>query len=144
MSNNNNNNNNNSNEARRPKIVEDVPTFNSVAMMPAMAPMMPLRSAAAPLMKQAPMGAQIVDTALIDAIERKPLKETPWIVSKPLTIPSYYKLERSHVFVPNASPTEVSKRIAECLRIESIAATYDNTQVSNLLLVGVGSRKVSI
>jgi len=139
-----NNNINNSNEARRPKIVEDAPTFNSVAMMPAMAPMMPLRSAAAPPMKHAPMGAQTVEPAFIDTTERKPLKETPWIVSKALTIPSYYQLERSHVFVPNSSPTEVSKRIAECLRIESIAATYDNTQVSGVLLVVVGSREGSV
>jgi len=124
--------NNNNNETRRPRIVEDGPTFNSVPMMPAMvAPSMPLRTA--PLMPTK-HAVQQWDPQVQSYVDRKPLAETtaPWEVSKALAMPSYYQLERTHVTVPDATSIEVSERIAKCLCQESIAATFDNKQVSLL------------
>ena len=105
-------------------------------MMPAMmAPSMPLRTAPLAPMKHA---VQQWDPQMQTYVERKPLAETttPWEVSKALAMPSYYQLERAHVTVPDATPTEVSERIAKCLCQESIAATFDNKQVSLLESVG--------
>ena len=137
MSFNNNNNNNNNNEERKHSIVEDAPAFHSVAMMSAPTAV-PLRSAATESyskqsfrVNEHPALLSISDKkqAMAPAVGGALATTTPWKVSKPLAIPSYYMLERTHACVSGASAEEVSERIANFLRTESIAATFDNQQV---------------
>ena len=119
--------NNDDEQQRRPKIVEDGPVMRSVAMMPSMAPMIPLRSFPV-LHKPSPCQHEALEPFL-DSKAAPVVACSPWKVSKALAIPSYYKMERTHIFVPDGSPLEVSERIADCFFKESIAATFDNKQV---------------
>ena len=130
-----NNNNNHHNEARPDQITEDAPAFHSVAMMSA-PPAFPLRSAAT----ESKQAFRVEEHPALRSVSDKKktlapvaagglVETTPWKVSKPLAIPSYYTLERTHTTVPDASAEEVSARIASFLRTESIAATFDNQQV---------------
>jgi hypothetical protein len=128
---------NNNDKQRRPKIVEDVPTMMSVAMMPSMAPPIPLR-VSAPFLKPA---LEPYHDSKVKVSRLPPVVEgAPWKVSKPLAIPSYYQLDRTHVYVPDASSLEVSERIADCLRKNSIAATFDDKQVCNAIRRGRNNR----
>lgn len=49
-----------------------------------------------------------------------------WVLSAVPVLPEYHSLERTAVFVPNVSPSEVSKRISEVLRQRSIESAYDD------------------
>ena len=49
-----------------------------------------------------------------------------WCVRTAPTLPSFYPLEKSAVFIPQASPSVLSSRISSVLRERSIIATYDN------------------
>lgn len=121
-------NHSNDNEQRRTKTVEDtppmrsVPMMMSVPMMPSMAPMIPLRGSTM-YQKPSPSLEPYLDSKFQGSVAA-----APWKVSKPLAIPSYYKLERTHIYVPNASSLKVSERIADFLRTESIAAIFDDKQ----------------
>lgn len=130
----NNNSNNGDSETRRPKVVEDAPAFRSMAVMPAMsAPAFPLRSAAPLMMPTKHAAADVIGYSGITLDKPKPQNETaPWKVANALAIPSYHMLERTHAYVSDAGSEEVSARIADFLRAESIAATFDNKQVSHL------------
>ena len=141
MSNNNNTNNinsiNNHDDERRAQIVEDAPAFHSVAMMSGMsAPAFPLRSATSLMPSK-----QSLNIGLEPALRTKPdhgevAAEGPaWKVEKALAIPSYHELERTHTYVANGSAAEVSGRIAQFLRNESIAATFDDHQVRHCVFL---------
>ena len=142
MSNNNNSNNINSNnnhdDERRAQIVEDAPAFHSVALMSGMsAPAFPLRSATSLM----PSKQSSLNIGLEPALRSKPdngevASEGPaWKVEKALAIPSYHELERTHTYVANGSAAEVSGRIAQFLRNESIAATFDDHQVRHCVFL---------
>jgi hypothetical protein len=49
-----------------------------------------------------------------------------WKLKRVPTLPEYHPLERTAVFVPNASPSDVSIRISDVLRERSIEAFYDD------------------
>lgn len=113
-----------------PKISEDVPTMRSV-MIGSAAPAMPLRRTLPELMsKESPTKLRVSmqpndeATSSKDSIAR-------WNVTAALQVPSYYDFERTHARVKGLSPKEVSQRIDDCLRENSIAATYDDDQVRN-------------
>lgn len=63
-----------------------------------------------------------------------PAKEAPgqssskyiWKLRQVPTLPEFHPLERTAVFVPNASPSLVAARISDLLRDRSIQATYDD------------------
>lgn len=57
----------------------------------------------------------------------EPLASSPWRVreSTVRTLPSFYPLEKSSVFVPRASASAIAARIATVLRDRSIVAWYD-------------------
>lgn len=125
-------------QQQRPKIVEDGPVMRSVAMMPSMAaPMIPLRSFPSlfhkppppPPSSQRQNEASLEPHSLDNNVAPPVVVVAPWKVSKALAIPSYYKMERTHIYVPDASPLAVSERIADCFFKESIAATFDDKQV---------------
>ena len=118
----------NNDETRKPKIVEDVPIMRAMHMVAPQRETL-IRSEPLPTKHAIQPGFQLKPFV---KLEPEPLTLTPWEVSKALAIPSYYRLERNHAHVHNATPPEVSDRIAQCLRKESIAATFDNKQVSML------------
>lgn len=49
-----------------------------------------------------------------------------WVLNDAPTLPEFHPLERSAVFVPNTSPSDVSARISDVLRERSIEASYNN------------------
>lgn len=49
-----------------------------------------------------------------------------WELKGVPTLPEYHPLERTAVFVPNASPSDVSMRISDVLRERSIEAFYED------------------
>jgi hypothetical protein len=115
----NNNNSNNEDDKRRVEIAEDLPAMRSV-MIGGAVPAMPLRRAFhEPLVKGA--GRSIATTIDNDSCH--------WKVAAALDVPSYYDFERTHTRVKGFSALEVSKRIDDCLRAESFAASFDNEQV---------------
>lgn len=55
-----------------------------------------------------------------------PASKGIWKLETVPTLPEYHPLERTAVFVPNASPLDVSMRISNVLRERSIEALYEN------------------
>jgi len=55
-----------------------------------------------------------------------PSKSFVWDLQHVAPLPEFHPLERTAVFVPHASPSEVSKRISQVLRERSIEALYEN------------------
>lgn len=56
----------------------------------------------------------------------KGTSNSSWCVRTAPTLPSFYPLEKSAVFIPQASPSVLSSRISSVLKDRSIIATYDN------------------
>jgi len=56
------------------------------------------------------------------------IKSTPfsWKLSSVPVLPEFHPLERTAVFVPHSSPSEIASRISEVLRERSIEAQYEN------------------
>jgi hypothetical protein len=48
-----------------------------------------------------------------------------WRINELVSLPAIYPLERTNVYVDNSAGQDVADRICECLRIESISATFD-------------------
>lgn len=51
-----------------------------------------------------------------------------WKLRNVPTLPEFHHVERTAVYVPNASPTIVAERISNVLRERSIEASYDDTK----------------
>lgn len=113
----------------RPKITEDVPEMRSV-MIGSAIPAMPLRRTTLPAGKESTPKLR-VSMQLNDEAPSSKESSPQWNVTAALPVPSYYDFERTHTRVKGLSPNLVSQRIDECLRENSIAATYDNDQVRN-------------
>jgi hypothetical protein len=138
----NNNNSNNEDDKRRVEIAEDLPAMRSV-MIGGAVPAMPLRRAFhEPLVKGAGLSAKLppVIQLLQTSANKTPIivgsiattidnDSCHWKVAAALDVPSYYDFERTHTRVKGFSALEVSKRIDDCLRAESFAASFDNEQV---------------
>lgn len=119
-----------SDDVKRPAIVEDKPQMRSVSMMSAPPPI-PLRHAAVP--PPLKFGAALSKKQQIsyDSKEPQPVEGGPrWRVTTPLVKPSYHEFERTHLTIQGVPCTEISKRIDDCLKRESIAATFDDREVS--------------
>lgn len=53
-----------------------------------------------------------------------------WNVSSLMSIPPYYQLERTHVYIaPDVTLFSLTSRIMDVMRNESIAAVYDDEEV---------------
>jgi hypothetical protein len=117
---------NNISNSDKQEIVEDVPQMMSVAMHSPMA-MPSIRSS--PLMNKAAPGARLV----VSDGDRKVASSGPassfWNLNTLVALPSMHLLERSNVYVSNTEPSVVAQRIAECLRSQSIAATFFDNEV---------------
>mmetsp|Transcript_30043 Transcript_30043/g.49637 ORF Transcript_30043/g.49637 Transcript_30043/m.49637 type:complete len:368 (-) Transcript_30043:135-1238(-) len=127
-------NNNNMNDNN--DIAPDMPEMRSV-LIRSSAPAMPQMRSFSDT-KQAPQYAPIVrKQAPIDisvAPTPTPTSTITWQPSSVPQLPDYYPLERSHVTITNVDCAEVAHRISECLRNESIAATFtENKAVAETL-----------
>jgi hypothetical protein len=117
--------NNNSNSDKQ-EIVEDVPQMMSVAMHSPMASMPSIRSS--PLMSKASPSRLVVSDGDHKVASNGPASSF-WNLNTLVALPSMHLLERSNVYVSNTEPSVVAQRIAECLRSQSIAATFCDNEV---------------
>mmetsp|Transcript_6596 Transcript_6596/g.10030 ORF Transcript_6596/g.10030 Transcript_6596/m.10030 type:complete len:411 (+) Transcript_6596:90-1322(+) len=62
------------------------------------------------------------------AQQRISTQPSGWKINDAPTLPEFHPLERTAVFVPNASVPDVASRISNVLRERSIQATYDNSK----------------
>lgn len=120
--------NNNNNQQQR-RIVEDAPQMRSVRIQqPSVAPAMPFGRAAVGSTK----------TALVAPTTSQKLMTPPGSTTKApawnvnsnqlQAVPSYYRLERTHLMIDNVAVAEIASRIAACLREESVSATFHNDE----------------
>jgi hypothetical protein len=112
------NNNNNNND-----IVPEMPQMRSVLIRSLVEPSMPGRNSFGVSAKAAPW-IQNPSTKIAVVGVRSSWK--PVNVPK---LPEMYPLERSHVSIPDADAVEIAMRIADCLRKESIAATFEEVRL---------------
>jgi hypothetical protein len=80
----------------------------------------------------APMKAPQVSTQT----QRSP--KFVWNLNSVPTLPEFHPLERSAVFVPNASPSMIAARVSDLLRERSIEAAYDNEKAKVICLTTEG------
>lgn len=121
-----------SDETNRPRVVEDKPRLQSVAMMsspPAMT-----RHAMPPPLKFGSSPPLVKTTST--TVNPKPTPSGPrWRVSRPLVKPSYYEFERTHTTVKGASSVEISQRLDDFFRKASIDATFNNEEVCRAIFL---------
>ena len=104
------------------KIVEDSPQMRSVALHSAV-PMMP---------RMAPLATPKQAAAVESVTKEMPVAGSSrlWTVASAPKLPSMFFLERTHVSVAQTSAQTIANRIVECLRCQSVAARYSDTEVS--------------
>jgi hypothetical protein len=102
-------------------IPEDTPQYRSVMLAPSMAPPMPRSFSIAP---PKPLRRSSVEPK-ISKSQQSAAPVQVWRVNELVSLPEIYPLERTNVYVDNSSAQEVADCICECLRIESISATFD-------------------
>ena len=115
--------------------MEDTPEMRSVALHTASPMAVPLARSPMQHTKTAPASVepQLRSTSTGSktscSSEQREKLVAIWGVTVAPELPSMYFLERTHVYVPNASVKQVAARIVECLRIESIATKYHGDEV---------------
>jgi len=124
----------NTNSQQHRRIVEDVPQMRSVRIQsaPTTTPL------GVPPMMQ-PFGGR---TAAVGSVKSAPSTtkpfasySSPWKIDslqQLRPIPSYYRLERTHLKIGDVSCTDIANRIVSCLRDESVSATFHTEEVSKL------------
>ncbi|CAB9529865.1 expressed unknown protein [Seminavis robusta] len=107
-------------------IKEERPEMRSVRIQPAapsMAPPMPMpfggRTNLAHNKTQSPQSAPATTSGTVNKA---------WKISQLRPVPSFYRLERTHLKIADASVTEIAARIADCLREESVYAVFDDDE----------------
>lgn len=131
---------NNNEEFRRRQlereIVPDTPTMRSVAIMPPPMPMLravePASVSKSPAIRVGPT-MSVNTKSSVSSPELRPNTTPNWRVEQANELPSFYPLERSHIRLSDVTALEVSSRIDECLRKESVAVVYDNQKVRSSL-----------
>ena len=110
----------NPNNQRR--VVEDVPQMRSVQIHSAH-PVAPPRPFPAALSLAAPK----VTAAPTNQIS------AAWKITQLRPVPTFYKLERTHIKINDCTAQEIAGRIADCLRQESVYATFNDEEVRERL-----------
>ena len=130
-------------------VVEDGPQMRSVAMMSAAPSMQPAASTISsfpPPLKARPSpfggaspppalrfgsGSQLAkEQPTVQHQEQQASSKSSWEIRFPLEpVPDFYHLERTHVVVENVDVAVLARRVSDCLRKESIAATYGDEEV---------------
>jgi hypothetical protein len=115
---------NNLGNSDKQEIVEDVPRMMSVAMHSS--PM------AIPLPRSFPLREKVTPSRLVASDDNHKVVSAgaSWKVNELVHLPSMHLLERSNVYISNTEPSVVAQRIAECLRSQSIHATFFDNEVS--------------
>lgn len=54
--------------------------------------------------------------------------EDSWNVTELISVPGFHILERTHVYVAEATPVQVASRISACFKEQSVAAKYDSAK----------------
>ena len=108
------------------RIVEDAPEMRSVMIQSST----PAMQAPPPM----PFARGVVSTAptkIAPTNQRvsAPVATKAWKVSQLRPVPAFYKLERTHIRINDASVEEIASRIADCLREESVYATFNDEEV---------------
>jgi len=107
------------------RYVEDSPQMRSVAMV-----------SRRPLTVPSPRSFGLAKTSYSSPVVNPVPKNAPllaatsWKVNQLLPLPTNYLLERTNIYVADLDPQKVADNIADCLRKESISATYDDEEVS--------------
>jgi hypothetical protein len=113
-------------------ILEDAPVMRSMAISstPA-AHFLQFNDSSLPGPKHSPALIYNIPSKL----EAKPsLPPSRWMPTRALPLPSYYRLERCHVYLGlDTTLPEISNRITEACRINSIAANFFDNDVSERL-----------
>jgi hypothetical protein len=115
---------------QRRVVKEDAPVMRSVRIQsaaPSLAPpSMPFGVSVAPT-KIAPK------TQISSAPAPRSLVDKAWKVSQLRPLPTFYKLERTHLKIDDAPAAEIASRIAACLRQESVFAIFNDEEVRVLM-----------
>lgn len=107
----------------RREIQEDGPEYRSVMMAsPMSAPPLPRSFAAPPPAMKFASTTSIPSGKSASAPATTAAKTAIWVVSEPIPLPFHYLLDRSNVYVEDASAQECADRICHCLRTLNIAA----------------------
>lgn len=102
--------------------------MRSMMIAPSAAPSIPLRSEPLAMKSNKPQ----LRTTQPDLTNKD---SAVWNVDNIMSLPSIYMLERTHTVV-EASPAEIAERISDCMRHESISATYNSREVSERVRLG--------
>lgn len=111
------------NQQRR--IVEDAPQMRSVKIQS----LAPALQAPPPM----PFGRGAVSVApskIATTNQSTTAAGKAWKVSQLRPVPSFYKLERTHLKIDDVSVEEIASRIADCLRQESVYATFNDEEAT--------------
>jgi hypothetical protein len=133
--NNDNNNNNNNSNSNNDEIAPDTPVFTSMLIRSA-SPAMPGPRSVNHVAKQQRFEAPVLKSRAPLAVESNTATAS-WEPHRIPQLPEYYPLERSHVSMKNVDRMEVCNRIAECLRTESVSATFTEVRAAVLLDSGL-------
>ena len=115
------------------RYVEDSPQMRSVAMV-SRQPLTVPSPRSFGLAKKTSQSSPVV-TAVNPVVPKNALlpmsATTSWKVNQLLLpLPTNYLLERTNIYVADLEPQKVADNISDCLRKESISATYDDEEVS--------------
>ena len=116
----------NNNSKQQQRVVEDAPHYRSVQIQSA-PPAMPLGRTTVGPSKISPSTSKI-NTSKSTVVAAKTTK-TAWKVSQLRPVPSFYRLERTHLKISDVTCQEITSRIAACLKEESVSATFYNDEV---------------
>jgi hypothetical protein len=108
-------------------------------LAPSMAPPMPRSFSRAP-----PKPQRISSVEPISKSQQSAAPVQVWRVNEMVSLPAIYPLERTNVYVDNIAAQEVADRICECLRIESISATFDEENKNRLVAESKNCVKFSV
>lgn len=109
-------------------IAPDVPQMRSVLIRSAEAPSIPSRSS---LQFNSKSGKPHCLSYVVPSIKSR--AGSSWKPCNVPKLPEVYMLERSHVSIPDADALEIAERIAECLRTQSITASFDDVSIPHAI-----------
>jgi hypothetical protein len=89
---------------------------------------MPSIRSSSPLMNKASPARLVVSNGDHKVASSGPASSF-WKLNTLVALPPMHLLERSNVYVSNTEPSVVAQRIAECLRSQSISATFFDNEV---------------
>ena len=127
-----------SNNNKQQRVVEDAPIYRSVQIQSAQVapPAMPLgRTTVGPSNKVSSTSKINTSNSTVirsSAATTLTTSKPAWKVSQLRPVPSFYRLERTHLKIGDATCEEITSRITACLKEESVSATFYNDEVRSI------------